>query len=332
MQRKIYHNGNIFLYGVVVIALVLVGLWFLGMSVEEEPVNGGKDTEWKTYRSDEFHFEIDYPATWEKAFFPDHALGPVINFYPGGLEEDLPLIHHSSVPQVSIFPHGIPTEGVFGVTATSSIAFGIPTRLMHDFITSDGDAWATFMAPQYAPPSWNESGFIWAEAPPHNLSIDCVRDGVTIDEEMCDPIFGDQIIRHGSVDEPLREIQVEMLESFRFTIGSSGMVADRIFVDSPQPDEIIQSPLVISGNARGMWYFEATFPVTLVDWDGLIIAEGYVTAEDTWMTEDLVPFKGELVFETPSYGDRGALILHRSNASGLPEHDASIEIPIRFKR
>ncbi|KKS28649.1 MAG: hypothetical protein UU89_C0031G0008 [Parcubacteria group bacterium GW2011_GWC2_42_11] len=98
----------------------------------------------------------------------------------------------------------------------------------------------------------------------------------------------------------------------------------------------ITSPLIIEGEARGTWYFEASFPVVLTNWDGLIIAEGHAEAQSDWMTEEYVPFKATLTF-TPPYktGDQdfmknGSLILKKDNPSGLPEHDDAFEIPITF--
>lgn len=106
-----------------------------------------------------------------------------------------------------------------------------------------------------------------------------------------------------------------------------------IVVNLPLPDAEISSPLEIAGQARGVWFFEATFPVTLVDWDGRIIADGHVNATADWMTENFVPFTASLQFEKPdtTVSDHGALILRKDNPSGLPQNDASIEIPIRFK-
>ena len=106
---------------------------------------------------------------------------------------------------------------------------------------------------------------------------------------------------------------------------------DLIRLTSPLAEEEITSPLVIKGEARGNWYFEATFPVVLTNWDGLIIAEGYATAQDDWMTEDYVPFEATLEFDKPKDGERGSLILKKSNASGLPEHDDALEIKVFFK-
>lgn len=100
--------------------------------------------------------------------------------------------------------------------------------------------------------------------------------------------------------------------------------------------DVITSPLVLEGEARGTWFFEASFPVSIVNWDGLIIAEHYASAEGEWMTTDYVPYTSTIEFESPyNEGDpdfmkRGAIILQKDNPSGLPEHDDALEIPIMF--
>lgn len=106
---------------------------------------------------------------------------------------------------------------------------------------------------------------------------------------------------------------------------------DLIVVEKPLPGSAIKNPLTIEGRARGTWFFEATFPVMLTNWDGLIIAEGFATAQGDWMTEDYVPFTARLEFTKPDYGTNGILILQKDNPSGLPEHDNAIEIPVTFK-
>jgi len=109
-----------------------------------------------------------------------------------------------------------------------------------------------------------------------------------------------------------------------------------IQVTRPAPFGLIQSPLTLQGQAVGPWYFEASAPVSLVNWDGLIIAEGFITAEGEWMTEDFVPFSGTLTFENPykdgdpEFMKRGTLIFKKDNPSGLPENDDALEIPIVF--
>ncbi|MFH1457323.1 MAG: Gmad2 immunoglobulin-like domain-containing protein [Patescibacteria group bacterium] len=105
-----------------------------------------------------------------------------------------------------------------------------------------------------------------------------------------------------------------------------------IMLYSPEQNEIITSPLLITGKARGNWFFEASFPIVLVDWDGRIIATAIAEAQSDWMTEDFVEFKAELNFNNPdiSVSNRGALILKKDNPSGLPENDDALEIPIKF--
>lgn len=107
--------------------------------------------------------------------------------------------------------------------------------------------------------------------------------------------------------------------------------ADLIRLASPTPYQVVESPLEVSGRARGVWFFEASFPLVLVDWDGRIIAEGYASAEGEWMTEEFVPFRGTIEFERPEYGERGTLILQKHNASDRPELDDALEVPVRFE-
>ena len=120
-------------------------------------------------------------------------------------------------------------------------------------------------------------------------------------------------------------------QHFTEEIGNELSLQDKIILDNPRPNQIITSPLVITGKARGTWFFEASFPVVLTDWDGLIIAQGIATAKSEWMTEDFVPFEATLTFNTPTYKNNGNLILKRDNPSGLPEYDEVLEIPVFFE-
>lgn len=91
----------------------------------------------------------------------------------------------------------------------------------------------------------------------------------------------------------------------------------------------ITSPLTVEGEARGNWYFEASFPVRLLDGKGNMIAQVPAQAIGEWMTTEFVPFKVTLTFAKPATAT-GTLILHNDNPSGLPENDRFISIPVRF--
>lgn len=107
---------------------------------------------------------------------------------------------------------------------------------------------------------------------------------------------------------------------------------DLVRVTVPEQDTVVPNPLVLKGEARGMWFFEASFPVRLIDANGEDVAlePGYVTATTDWMTESYVPFSGTFSYVTPET-NTGTLILLRDNPSGLPENEDAFMIPIRFR-
>ncbi len=109
-----------------------------------------------------------------------------------------------------------------------------------------------------------------------------------------------------------------------------GISNDLIVVTSPRVGEQVANPIELKGMARGYWFFEASAPVVVTNWDGLIIGEGIITADGEWMTEDFVPFTGTLSYELPanSYSATGTLIFKKDNPSGLPENDEAYEMSI----
>lgn len=106
---------------------------------------------------------------------------------------------------------------------------------------------------------------------------------------------------------------------------------DLVILESPTQGQILTSPVQIKGKARGSWFFEATFPVQLVDFNGVVVTEGFATADGDWMTEDYVPFTVELVYDKPEFRELGNLILRKANASGLPENDDALDLEVEFE-
>jgi hypothetical protein len=104
--------------------------------------------------------------------------------------------------------------------------------------------------------------------------------------------------------------------------------ADLIRADI-QPGATVSSPLTVTGEARGTWYFEASFPVRLFDGAGNEIAVKPAQAQGDWMTTEFVPLKVTLTFAKPSTAE-GVLVLEKDNPSGLPERDDALRIPVRF--
>ncbi len=104
---------------------------------------------------------------------------------------------------------------------------------------------------------------------------------------------------------------------------------DLIRVENIQTNQVIKSPLIIRGEARGFWFFEADFSVKIFDQEENLLGQGIAIAQSEWMTEDFVPFVAEIEFIKPST-KKGILVLEKDNPSGLPEHADQLIIPIKF--
>lgn len=103
-----------------------------------------------------------------------------------------------------------------------------------------------------------------------------------------------------------------------------------ILVSLPKANAKIKSPLKIEGKARGFWFFEAEFLAELYDVHQDFLGRTILWAKEDWMTEDFVPFEGELSFVQPSTS-LGTLKFLSANPSGLPENQRIFEIPVQFE-
>lgn len=102
---------------------------------------------------------------------------------------------------------------------------------------------------------------------------------------------------------------------------------DLITVEMPHPGAVVGKEFAVIGEARGMWFFEASFPVEVHGKNGEVLDVAVAQAKGEWMTEDFVPFRADISIPA-SYTGPATLVLKRDNASGLPEHDASAWYPI----
>ncbi len=102
-----------------------------------------------------------------------------------------------------------------------------------------------------------------------------------------------------------------------------------IRVDVPKPNQEVSSPIFISGEARGGWFFEASFGAKILDGNRNIILQFPITTPLNWMTNDFVAFNSHVEFEKPST-QKGFLVLEKANPSGLSGKEDSLVIPIKF--
>lgn len=122
-------------------------------------------------------------------------------------------------------------------------------------------------------------------------------------------------------------------KAFVENVGNSVQKNDFIRLESPRPNQVISSPLIIKGEARGLWFFEASFPIVLMGEDGKVIAQGVAQAKSDSLTDNFIPFEATLNFVAGDiHSSKAILILRKDNPSGLPENDDALEVPVAVSK
>lgn len=109
----------------------------------------------------------------------------------------------------------------------------------------------------------------------------------------------------------------------RNTIVYSNATNNDIQITSPLPGDIVDQDFVVTGKARGPWFFEASFPVSVFDESGNLISRTVAQADGEWMTTDFVLFAGALHIPL-SYKGKLRIVAEKDNPSDMREKDASV--------
>lgn len=88
-----------------------------------------------------------------------------------------------------------------------------------------------------------------------------------------------------------------------------------------------QGILSYKGIIKGAWFFEGNILINILDVNGNLLKASNAVAKTDWMTEGAVEFEGNIDFTGlpagPAYFE-----IHNDNASGEPQFDKFIQIPI----
>ena len=128
------------------------------------------------------------------------------------------------------------------------------------------------------------------------------------------------VVNKNSTQEPLTVVK---------DIGNAVQKADLIVLDNPRPNDSISKSIMLTGKARGYWYFEASFPIEIQDQNGNLLGGGVAQAQGEWMTSDFVPFKASISF-SQSPTATGFIVLKKDNPSGEALRDDSLRVPVSF--
>lgn len=99
---------------------------------------------------------------------------------------------------------------------------------------------------------------------------------------------------------------------------------------SIKPGSKVSGITNVFGSVQGGYFFEANILINILDSDKNLLKSGNANATSDWMTSGPVTFDGTLDFsglpKGPAY-----IEIHNDNASGLPENDKNILIPITIE-
>ena len=97
---------------------------------------------------------------------------------------------------------------------------------------------------------------------------------------------------------------------------------------SVSPGQSVAPGTKLTGEVRGGWSFEASFPVELRNASGTPFWQGPAQVQGNWMTVDFVPFSVVLNYTPFGTPTPATLVLKKDNPSGEPINDDELLIPI----
>ncbi len=183
---------------------------------EEEPAQEERST---TYTNEEYDFSVEVPVGWivKEGMI---GLAPAINIFPEGQEHSSMYDHFANRTHVSVYPQGIPTEGLFAQTRPIDVSIKADVSTQsRSYMLGNGDIFARYFLFNQSPEGWNESGFVWSRVRVSNQQELCQQGDEMVSVEQCDPFFGDEIVVQGEVDPSIDTQVQEILKTFQFVDG-----------------------------------------------------------------------------------------------------------------
>ena len=107
----------------------------------------------------------------------------------------------------------------------------------------------------------------------------------------------------------------------------SGNKADLVYVSITPNTVVPKGILSYRGSVKGGYFFEGNILINILDANFNVIKASNAVATTEWMTADPVEFEGNIDFTGLPAG-QAYFEIHNDNASGLPENDKFIRIPI----
>ncbi len=124
--------------------------------------------------------------------------------------------------------------------------------------------------------------------------------------------------------------KVEIIDKTMPKVENPGLIQgnkDDLISFSITPNTRVSKVVSYRGVVKGGYFFEANILVNVLDLNKKKVIQSNAIATTEWMTAGPVDFEGYLDFSKAPKGN-GYIEIHNDNASGIPENDKSILIPI----
>ena len=100
-----------------------------------------------------------------------------------------------------------------------------------------------------------------------------------------------------------------------------------VSIQSPQPNVLVSSPLVIEGEAKRGWFYEGEIDIELVDANGEVVKRWFGKALiGGWIEAETTPFRAEVEFSSPSTSVGEIVLFKQTEVGDRTEY----RLPIRF--
>lgn len=93
------------------------------------------------------------------------------------------------------------------------------------------------------------------------------------------------------------------------------------------PNQTLSGLVNFTGSVKNAYFFEANIVIRILDVNNNVLKTGFGTATTDWMTTNPVSFQGSIDLTGLPTGP-AYFQIHNDNASGLPQNDKFILIPI----
>jgi hypothetical protein len=113
----------------------------------------------------------------------------------------------------------------------------------------------------------------------------------------------------------------------------TGQTADDVIIDAPTQDDIVAPPFTVYGKAKGYWFVDGVFPMSLYDSRDNVLGRSFAKAVSPIARDEMVDFEARMPeFKDVPKSGSGYLLFQKNNTSGVIEAEGSYKMELAFDK